>query len=74
MTLDDDHTWKEQARRDEAYYDEVLRLEWLDREACESIEAMEAHWAGVFAKDPHPDVWYDRPAFLDRAQRGPHDG
>lgn len=51
--------WQQQAREDRA-------LDWADREhelrlrdESESVEATEAHWRGVFAKDPQPDVHWD---------------
>jgi hypothetical protein len=74
MTLDDEQIpWREMARRDQEYYDSVLRQEWLDREACESVEARETYWRGVFAQDPYPDTHYDEPSSLDRRARFPHD-
>lgn len=74
MTLDDEQlTWREQALRDRAYYDEVEHQEWLVQQACESPEARETYWAHVFATDPQPDVHYDEPTSLHRSCRGPHD-
>ena len=50
--------WQQQAREDRA-------LDWAEREhelrlrdETESVEAMESHWAGVFAADPYPQVEY----------------
>jgi hypothetical protein len=74
VTLDDDQIgWREAARRDREYYEQVEHDEWLAQRDCESVEAAEAHWQRVFAADPRPDVHYDEPSSLDRAQRFPHD-
>lgn len=44
--------WREMARRDADFYDAVEHQEWLTLEACESVEATEAHWQRVFALMP----------------------
>ena len=49
MTLDDDRVgWREAARREEEHYRNEARREWEERNLLESVEAMEAHWRGVF--------------------------
>ena len=74
MTLDDDITWREQARRDKEHDDARARAEWEERELTESIEAEESKWRGIFAADPYSEVHYAEPSWLDRSARGPHDG
>lgn len=75
MSLDEPTNWRHaealersrmQARADRA-------LDWADqrhelelRDAVESVEAEETHWAGVFAADPYPDVTYDGQPGVDR--------
>lgn len=45
---------REQARRDREERERELRL----RDETESVEAVEAHWQGVFRCDPYADVEY----------------
>lgn len=48
---------------------EIERREWLDREACESIEAEEALWSARFrgaAKARGGDVIWDEQPGIDR--------
>lgn len=45
---DDDPGWLELARRTEAEDRALHRADLEDRDACESVEAMESYWSGVF--------------------------
>jgi hypothetical protein len=50
------------ARAQEAADDAAAEAAWRDRELCESPEAVEAYWSGVFAQMPE---WVRRGSFVD---------
>lgn len=45
--------------------------DWLEREACESVEAEEAKWRGIFAANPHKNdrLYYSTRPWLNRGTR-----
>lgn len=73
MTLDDE-SWEDMARRQEEADREQRHAEMAARDLCESVDAEEAMWSGIFRRMAYerPTVRYveDKPG-IDRRMFGP---
>lgn len=61
-------------RRQKADDLEALRVKYEERDRCESVEATEAYWRGVFAQMPDHvrDAWYREERLgIDHRMMGP---
>lgn len=75
MESPDHPGWREVAAKQRAEERARAKAEYEEREATESIEAMESHWAGVFAAMPDEvrnARYRDERAGIDPRMIGPH--